>query len=242
MIMAPSLSLVSPRFRRQQTMTKADRRKGNLFFYLMGLVLLAFLCSLFYIWSRIQIVNVGYEINREISIKERLVEENKRLTLEMATLKSPVRLENLAKNEYRMDLPQKSQIVRDGNFAPMEEEARVSKKTAVSLKPAAKPTTVAAISAGLKKTPAVPAVSKTSTGVTAIQKSQAAKKEPLVSKLSQEKAAPKKATETTVSIRSGGTSRTHRPTTASEEALAPSRIQKPREAKVATLAEITPRR
>src|SRR4029434_2487356 len=105
--------LSTPRYREQQAWVKTERRKSKLLVYLIGLSLLAFFCSLFYIWSRIQMVNVGYEINRELHLKERLLEENKRLTLETATLKSPVRLEALAKREYGMDLPIQSQIVGD---------------------------------------------------------------------------------------------------------------------------------
>src|SRR5262245_11174270 len=225
MIMASPISLVSPRFRRQQAMTKSDHRTGTLFYYLMGLVLLAFLCSLFYIWSRIQIVNVGYEINREVSLKEKLLEENKRLTLEMATLKSPVRLESLAKKEFRMDLPQKSQILRDGNIAPREEEVRTAKKTAVPLRPASKPATVA---------------SKMSPAPSTVQKSQATKAS--VSKVSPEKLAPKKVKETTVSAqvanpsRGSLSSRKNHPTV-SEEIPVLSRAPKP-QTKVVTLADL----
>ncbi|MBL7685075.1 MAG: cell division protein FtsL, partial [Deltaproteobacteria bacterium] len=106
-------TLSSPRFRTAEAVTKADRAKSVFAKYIIGLIILAFFCCLFYIWSRIQIVNVGYEINRELTHKEKLIEENKKLSLEIATLKSPVRLESLAKNDYHMDLPQESQVLRD---------------------------------------------------------------------------------------------------------------------------------
>lgn len=96
--------------RRQQAFGKAQKVQGAMFKYIFFLILLGFTCSLFYIWSRIQVVNIGYEINRSLSLKEKLIEENKKLTLEAATLKSPVRLESLARNQFHMDLPQKSQI------------------------------------------------------------------------------------------------------------------------------------
>lgn len=118
--MSMAHALTSPRFRSTQAVTKTERVKGVFVTYLILLILLAFSCCLFYIWSRIQIVNVGYEINRELSAKEKLVEENKRLSMEVATLKSPVRLEALAKNEYHMDLPQKSQILSDGPSKVLE--------------------------------------------------------------------------------------------------------------------------
>ncbi len=106
--------------KRQHPFTKVDRMKGAVFKYIFTLIVLAFFCSLFYIWSRIQVVNIGYEINRGLALKEKLIEENKRLSLEVATLKSPVRLESLAKNQFQMDLPQKSQILNHYEARPAE--------------------------------------------------------------------------------------------------------------------------
>jgi cell division protein FtsL len=140
--MSMAHALTSPRFRSTQAVTKTERVKGVFVTYLILLILLAFTCCLFYIWSRIQIVNVGYEINRELTAKEKLVEENKRLAMEVATLRSPVRLESLAKNDYHMDLPQKSQILSEGPSKILE----VS--TVLPLKPE-----VAKLKGGLK-TPA----------------------------------------------------------------------------------------
>lgn len=102
--------------------------KGAAFKYIFFLIILAFFCSLFYIWSRIQVVNIGYEINRTLALKEKLIEENKKLTLEAATLKSPVRLEALAHNQFQMDLPQKSQILNQWVAAkPVEVVAKPEK-------------------------------------------------------------------------------------------------------------------
>ncbi|MBF0491916.1 MAG: cell division protein FtsL [Deltaproteobacteria bacterium] len=111
MSVASSTWGASQRFRVRPTSAKVERVKGVLFYYLLALVFVVFFCSLFYIWSRIQIVNLGYSINREITLKEQLQDENKRLSLEVASLKSPIRLENMAKNELKMDLPQKSQVL-----------------------------------------------------------------------------------------------------------------------------------
>lgn len=129
MPLAQSLWIHSGSLRRQQALTKADRAKGVLVTYLIFLMVIALACSLFYIWSRIQIINVGYEINRELALKEQLIEEGKHLALEVATLKSPVRLESLAKNEYQMDLPQKSQILN-------QTEAKIFEVTSSVIPPA----------------------------------------------------------------------------------------------------------
>lgn len=112
--------------KKRQGGTKAHRAQGVAFKYVFSLILLAFICSLFYIWSRIQVVNIGYEINRSIALKEKLIEENKKLTLEAATLKSPVRLESMAHQSFQMDLPQKSQILNQ--WSPPK-EVQVAEKT-----------------------------------------------------------------------------------------------------------------
>lgn len=119
--------------KKQQGFTKADRARGAAFKYVFSLILLAFFCSLFYIWSRIQVVNIGYEINRSLALKEKLIEENKRLTLEAAILKSPVRLESLAHNSFQMDLPQRTQILNQWQ-APKEKEAEPAAKASAPAK------------------------------------------------------------------------------------------------------------
>jgi len=73
-------------------------------------LLVVLVCSLFYIWSRTQIFNLGYEITRANKVKEEITEQNKKLLSQVATLKSIVRLEELAKTQFDMDLPQKSQL------------------------------------------------------------------------------------------------------------------------------------
>ena len=136
MSVASSTWGLSQRFRvKPASSAKVEKVKGVLFYYLLALILVVFLCSLFYIWSRIQIVNLGYSINREITLKEQLQDENKRLSLEVASLKSPIRLENLAKNDLKMDLPQKSQIlsVQSNSKEMVQTEVVAAKKEKVKI-------------------------------------------------------------------------------------------------------------
>jgi len=119
MHVAGSIRIPTSQLRRGPIAPKASPFRRRRFGYIVFFVFLAFLCSLFYIWSRIQIVNVGYEINRENLLREELVEQNKKLTLQVATLKSPVRLESLAKNNYQMDLPGKEQVFTLSSLASL---------------------------------------------------------------------------------------------------------------------------
>jgi len=78
-----------------------------LFLYL-ALILAA---SLFFVWSRITVVNLEYDISR-LGIELREVEqEQKRLRLESAHLRSPVRIERLAATELGLRMPSLEQII-----------------------------------------------------------------------------------------------------------------------------------
>ena len=66
---------------------------------------------IFYTWSRIEAVKIGYEIFNANSEMRRLDQENKELILEIATLKSPKRIERIAREELKLLPPKGEQIV-----------------------------------------------------------------------------------------------------------------------------------
>jgi cell division protein FtsL len=67
--------------------------------------------SLFYVWSRIQVIRLGYEISNAVKEEKALTEANKRLRLEIATLKSYARIEKFAVEELRMAKPKPEQVI-----------------------------------------------------------------------------------------------------------------------------------
>jgi cell division protein FtsL len=67
--------------------------------------------SLFYVWSRIQVIQLGYEISNAMKEERALTESNKKLRLEIATLKSYTRIERLALEELRMAKPRPEQVI-----------------------------------------------------------------------------------------------------------------------------------
>jgi cell division protein FtsL len=80
--------------------------------FLFALLLLFFIGgSLFYVWSRIQVIRLGYEISSALKEENALTEVNKRLRLEIATLKSYARIERLAVEELRMVKPKPQQVI-----------------------------------------------------------------------------------------------------------------------------------
>jgi cell division protein FtsL len=67
--------------------------------------------SLFYVWSRIQVLQLGYEISNALKEEKALTETNKKLRLEIATLKSYSRIEKLAVEELGMTKPKPEQVI-----------------------------------------------------------------------------------------------------------------------------------
>ncbi len=95
---------------------KASKRKGigiNLPLLLFfSLFLLLFIGgSLFYVWSRIQVIHLGYEISNALKERKTLAETNKRMRLEVTTLKSYARIEKIAVEELKMVKPKPDQVI-----------------------------------------------------------------------------------------------------------------------------------
>ncbi len=67
--------------------------------------------SLFFVWSRIAIVNLEYDISRLGSRLRAVEHENKSLRLEAAHLRSPGRLEKVARNQLGLRPPSVDQVV-----------------------------------------------------------------------------------------------------------------------------------
>ncbi len=67
--------------------------------------------SLFYVWSRVQVIQLGYEISGGLKEGRKLLETNRKLRLEIATLKSYARIEKLAMEELKMSKPKPDQVI-----------------------------------------------------------------------------------------------------------------------------------
>jgi cell division protein FtsL len=93
---------------------KARKRKAiriHLFLFFSLLLLLFIGGSLFYVWSRIQVIHLGYEISVALKEGKALTEANKRMRLEAATLKSNARIEKIAVEELKMVKPKPDQVI-----------------------------------------------------------------------------------------------------------------------------------
>ncbi len=64
-----------------------------------------------YVWSHIHFTELKYRIADEVSTQERLMEENRKLKVEIATLKSPQRVEAIARDKLGMQFPEREQVI-----------------------------------------------------------------------------------------------------------------------------------
>ena len=100
-----------PTLSRQPEFSVFDRSKRllNLGLILLSLTLMS--GTIFYIHTQVSAVDLGYKIDEALKQKQVLEEENKGLRLQIAQLKSPTRIEKVAKEKLSMDLPQAHQRV-----------------------------------------------------------------------------------------------------------------------------------
>lgn len=65
---------------------------------------------LFYIWVHFQMVSLSYDIARTQKQKRELMEINKKLRIQLASLKSPERIERIALTKLGLKPPAKGQL------------------------------------------------------------------------------------------------------------------------------------
>lgn len=67
--------------------------------------------AMFHVWTRNLATDLGYALSHELTLKDQLQADNKALRLEISTLKSTQRLENIALNKLGLRIPQPEQVV-----------------------------------------------------------------------------------------------------------------------------------
>jgi cell division protein FtsL len=79
--------------------------------YLTAVMVLLTLVSIFHVWSRVEVIDLSLRISDASRQVKDQQQENKRLRVEVASLKAPARIEALAKGELGMALPTDQQVV-----------------------------------------------------------------------------------------------------------------------------------
>jgi cell division protein FtsL len=67
--------------------------------------------SVFHVWSRFKLVDLNLQISEASRFLKESEQDQKRLNLEVASLRTPSRIEAIAKGELGMALPTEQQVV-----------------------------------------------------------------------------------------------------------------------------------
>lgn len=67
--------------------------------------------SLLFVWTRIRVIQLGYEVSRMRKATADLLEQKNLLEAEVASLRSPERIEKIAREHFGMRLPQGNEII-----------------------------------------------------------------------------------------------------------------------------------
>ncbi|MDT8443362.1 MAG: cell division protein FtsL [Desulfuromonadales bacterium] len=77
----------------------------------LGFIALMLAVSLFFVWSRVQVTGLEYEISQLESSLRGVQHESSNLRLEAASLRSPERIERVARKELNLRLPSAEQVI-----------------------------------------------------------------------------------------------------------------------------------
>jgi cell division protein FtsL len=78
-------------------------------FIFIAVVIMA--VAIVYVWSHNYMTALEYRVASEISKKETLLEEQKKLRIELATMRSPKRIASIAMERLQMTYPEREQVV-----------------------------------------------------------------------------------------------------------------------------------
>ena len=91
---------------------KRRKKKSQRSVLPLFILITLFFCSLiFFVWSRLQITYLGYEISQVNKEQKQFLNLNKQLKLEAASLKSLARIENIARKQLGLVNPKSHQMV-----------------------------------------------------------------------------------------------------------------------------------
>lgn len=79
--------------------------------YHLILLFTVVMCALLFVWSRIEVVQLGYQISQANNVYQERIKENRRLMVEALSLQSLSRIETIATKEIGMIHPKEDQII-----------------------------------------------------------------------------------------------------------------------------------
>lgn len=96
----------------QRVKEKRDVNSPLFLFSAVFIITIIVMVILFYVWSRLVTINIGYEISSAEFNRKALLKEKEMMSIEIASLKSPDRIEEIAKTELGLVYPSQEQIIR----------------------------------------------------------------------------------------------------------------------------------
>jgi cell division protein FtsL len=83
----------------------------DVFRFLMICMILLTIVSVFHVWSRFKLIDLNLQISEASRQLKEAEQEQKRLKLESVSLRTPARIEIIAKSELGMALPTEQQVI-----------------------------------------------------------------------------------------------------------------------------------
>jgi cell division protein FtsL len=94
---------------RTRRIDRRERRRHHWAVLSMSLCLVGVV--LLHVWLRLQVVRMGYALSTTSKLESQLEQERRELTVELATLTSPDRLEAMARKRLGLVAPEKGQVI-----------------------------------------------------------------------------------------------------------------------------------
>ena len=97
--------------RRQPIAGKSAEIKRRHIGHVVVMISMFMLLALLFVWTRVHVVELGYDISKLKKQTAELLEEKHRIEADVASLKSPERLSKIAKKKYGMRLPRGGEMI-----------------------------------------------------------------------------------------------------------------------------------
>lgn len=94
------------KIKKQTSYARSDFSKTKILIRFMVLGMTIMILALFYIWSRVQVDLMGYEIGELQKQQKEIQAKNEKLKMELSVLKSPPRIEQMALDKLHMIWPE----------------------------------------------------------------------------------------------------------------------------------------
>jgi len=94
-----------------QALATVPANRWEVFPYCVVVLLLLTVIAIFHVWSRCKVIDLNLQIAESRRQVKELQQEQTRMKVEAASLKTPARIEMLARGELGMALPNDQQVV-----------------------------------------------------------------------------------------------------------------------------------